>query len=64
MSDSIGQPRPMTDPAAAPTHACLISNNLLPNLIPVLMDRPARAHLVVSAKMGMATACWMRVASR
>jgi len=54
----------MTDPAAAPTHACLISNNLLPNLIPVLMDRPARAHLVVSAKMGMATACWMRVASR
>ncbi len=36
-----------------PVHVCLVSSNLLPNLIPVLMDRPAQVHLVVSHDMSL-----------
>ena len=32
-------------------HVCLLSDQLLPNLIPVLMERPARVYLVATAEM-------------
>ncbi len=32
-------------------HVCLVSGQLLPNLIPVLMDRPAKVHLMVTEGM-------------
>lgn len=38
-------------PNSSAIHVCIISNNLLPNLIPVLMDRPALVHLVVNDDM-------------
>jgi hypothetical protein len=41
----------MSDAVQAPVHVCLISDNLLPNLIPILMDKPACVYLVVSADM-------------
>ena len=32
-------------------HICLLSGQLLPNLIPVLMERPSRVYLVATAGM-------------
>lgn len=32
-------------------HVCLVSDNLLPNLIPILMDRPQRVCLIASEDM-------------
>ena len=32
-------------------HICLLSDQLLPNLIPILMERPARVYLVATAEM-------------
>ena len=32
-------------------HVCLLSDQLLPNLIPVLMDRPVRVYLVATVEM-------------
>lgn len=32
-------------------HICLLSDQLLPNLIPVLMERPYRVYLVATAEM-------------
>lgn len=37
-------------PSSLP-HLCLVSDQLLPNLIPALMQRPPRVHLVVSTAM-------------
>lgn len=33
-------------------HVCLLSDQLLPNLIPILMERPARVYLVRSSASG------------
>lgn len=41
-----------TETTAAPAvHVCLVSEQLLPNLIPVLQERPAHVYLVVSPHM-------------
>ena len=37
--------------ATPEVHVCLLSDQLLPNLIPVLMERPARVYLVATAEM-------------
>ena len=34
-------------------HVCLLSDQLLPNLIPVLMERPARVYLVATDEMSV-----------
>lgn len=41
----------MTEQAHGKQHVCIVSGQLLPNLIPVLMDRPARVHLIVTDDM-------------
>lgn len=40
-----------TTPTGLVIHVCLISDQLLPNLIPVLQDRPAHVCLVVNLRM-------------
>ena len=33
------------------THVCLLSDQLLPNLSPIIMERPVRVYLVATAEM-------------
>ena len=41
----------MNQTQVSKVHICLLSDQLLPNLIPILMDRPERVYLIVSNEM-------------